>query len=201
MNSVLLPKVRQILLVTQLQMIGSFVLALIIFLVEFGPAVVQYIERGSQINAGVTGKTVSEYVLELLRRISAMPHAGDIITVLFWAIAAGLLYAAFVVAANIIISIRNEITVDMNYSKGSVAKVLIKRFGSKILAVCAFAILCAASIFLFVPYWMDMFSIFIFSGLRLDHALFLLVGFFGLFLNIYAVWSAAYFTWVYEESL
>lgn len=201
MNLGLLQKTKQILLLTQVQLLGSFVLALAAFLVEFGAAIIQVLESDSQVTVGITGKTGSGYVLGFLRYISSLPYADNIITGLFFATAAVFLYFAFIALGNIMVSIRNEIVVDVNYSKGSVIKILLTRFGAKILAAGCFVLLCAASILLFVPFWMNMLGIFVYSGLNLHQVVLLMVGFLGLVLNIYAVWTAAYFTWTYEESV
>lgn len=201
MNLRLGSKIIQIFLRTQVQLLGSLVLALVIILIEYGAIIIHAVESGSAVPVGDTGKTVSSHVLGFLRYLSNLQNADNIFTGLFWAVVAVLLYYAFITISNIIISIRNEVVVDVNYSKGSVAKVLFARFGSKILAVCAFVALLAASIFVLVPFWMDLIGNFVFSGLHLADIPLLLTGYLGLAVNIYVVWSAAYFTWIYEESV
>lgn len=188
-------------LLTGTQLIGSFVLALAIFLVEYSPAIIRFIEGGSEVTVGSTGKTVSDHVLSFLRYLSDLPHAGEITTGLFFAGAAVVIYLAFIALNNFIITIRNEIAVDMYVSKGQFAKVFLTRLGAKALAAGAFGLLVAVSIFLLIPYWMNLLNIFVESGLALDHGLYLLGGFTGLAANIYVVWTAAYFTWIYEERI
>jgi hypothetical protein len=203
-SSSLSAKIRQIFLRTQIQLIGAFVGALVVFLVEYSAFIIQFLERGSDVEVGLTGKTISGYIVGFLQKISDLPHADDVITGLFWATAAGLCYAAFIAISDIYTIIHNEIADDVNYSKvtrSSVFKVMIVRFSEKILAISAFIGLVAASIFLLVPFWMDMLARFVHSGFQLSQAGFFALGFFGLAANIYVVWSAAYFTWVYEETV
>jgi hypothetical protein len=201
MKSGITTKIWQIFLLTQLQLVGSLVLAIAVFLIEFSNPIIHILESGSQVTAGLANKTASEYVHSFLQKISELPHTDDIIIILLWALSAITLYLVAISLYNVFISIRNEIVVDVNYSKGSAAKVLASRFGAKALVAGSFVVVCIVSIIWLIPYWMNMLSIFVFSGLDLRNSVFLLVGFLGLMLNIYLIWTAAHFARIYEKSL
>ncbi len=201
MKNGLVSKIRQIFLLTQTKLMASVVLALIIFLVEFSKIILQSFESGSGTPVGTTGTTISDNVLNILHDISALPNAEDVVTALFWAVTAVVVFSIGVAIKNIITSIENEIAADLNAPKKSIPKLLITRFSEKILAAASFAALSAISILILIPYWMDLLRIFAFSNFDIGHGLYFLAGFTGLVATIYIVWVAAYFIWIYEESV
>lgn len=181
---------------------GSFVLAISIFIVEYSPVIVRFIESDSQVQVGVTAKTVSGYTVALLEQLSDLPHAQDAVVALMWAVGAGVLYLAFMGLQNVVVNIRNEIIIDTSSrNKGSIPGLLAKRFGAKILIVAALFVFFGITIFILLPYWISMLSIFVYSELAIENIGYLALGLFGLAINIYIVWAGAYFTWIYEESL
>jgi hypothetical protein len=198
----LLSKIKQIILITPTQLVASFVIALFIFLVEFGPIMIRAFESGSQVNAGDTNKTVSGYVLTFLQRLNEVPNAKVIAAGVVSAIAGIAIYAILVALYRIIIDIREEIEVDASITKKeALAKVLLTRFGIKILVAIGFGVFLLITLLFLIPYWMDLLSIFVYTGLKLSSAYYLVAGLFGLMMNIYILWIIAHFTWIYEESV
>lgn len=194
-------KFRQIFLLTEKQMLGSVLIALAIFLVEFAPHFIQAIEKGSKVAAGETGKSVSQYVIYFWQYLSEQPYANIVINGIIWAFIGIVVYSAVVAVNNIVVDIKNEIIVDSQYAGDSLAKVLAGRFAGKILAALGFVALVALSVFISVPFLMDLLKSFVQSGMALTRAHELIIGLVGLGLNIYIVWAAAHFTWIYEESV
>ena len=198
----LLSKIKQIILITPVQLIGSFVVALFVFLIEFGPVMIQVFESDSQLTVGDTNNTVSGYISVMLQHLNDIPNAKVIAAGLVSALAGIALYAGLVALYRIIIDIREEVEVDTTIAKkDSLAAVLLTRFSVKILVAICFTAFLILSIWFLIPYWMNLLTIFVYTGLRLRYIYFLVIGLIGLMINIYILWIVAHFTWMYEESV
>lgn len=189
-------KIKQILLVTERQMIGSIILAIAIFLIEYSAFIFRVFEDGSAVPEGIAAQTVSQEVSRFLQYINDLPYANNIATALFWALAAIFLYIAYNIAKNIVIDARNEVIVDTSYANNSIGQLLVRRFSRKIAIVLGFFALIALTALFLLPYWMGLLTIFVYSGLLLKDTPFLIMGLCGLAVNIYAVWIFAHFLYM-----
>lgn len=201
MVNTLTEKILQIFIRTPVQLIGSFLIALAVFLVEFSPLLVRNFEAAGEVAPGETSKTVSEYVLYFVKGLETLPLIKDIVLIIFWGGVAVCAYLLFLAVSNALIVIRNEYVVDTQYTRGDTTRALITHFGNKILAAFWFLVLAGLSVVFLIPYFMDMLKIFASTPIGFDTAHYFLIGFFGLMANIYVVWATAYFTWIYEESV
>lgn len=192
-------EIRQLLVRTQVMLIGSIIIAPIVFVIEFGPVLVRMLQTGSGLQENYAGQVTSQYIFQLLREASAYSFSKSIIVFVIWAVVGLVAYFAVISFVRWAISVSNEIIVDTKQSKGRAAQLIISHFGQKLIFAMLFAVFMAAGFLYLIPYWMDMVRIFIYDMSWVNSSL-LLLGVLGFTVTVYALWSFAYLTWLYEES-
>lgn len=196
----LFTELRQLLIRTQTILIGSIILAPIIFVIEFGPQIIRILQTGSGLHDNYAGEVTSQYIVRLLREASAYSFSKNIAVFVIWALAGVLAYVLSIAALRWMTAVRNEIVIDTSYSKGSAAKLIALHFTQKIAVFLIFCIFAAACFLLFIPYSMDLMRIFMYD-LRWFNAPLLLLGLLGLTCTMYVLASFAYLAWLYEEEV
>lgn len=181
-------------------LIGAIILAPIIFVTQFGAQIITMVQSGSGLQENYAGQVTSEYVDGLLRGLSTYSASKVAGVFIIWATVGVLAYVGLLALVRAVIAVRNEVVVDTKYRKGSPAKLLALHFAQKFLVGISFIAFLAVSILYLLPYWMDMLRIFVFETSWANGG-FLIGGLLGLTLNIYVLWSFAYLTWIYEESV
>ena len=192
-------EIRQLLVRTQTMLIGAIIIAPIIFVTEFGPPLVRMLQAGSGLQENYAGQVTSQYIVKLLKAASDYTFSKSIIVFIIWAAVGLLAYFAVISFVRWAMSVTNEIIVDTQYSKPAAAKLLVKHFGAKFLVALVFVGFLAVGFLYLIPYWMDMMRIFVYDMSWVNSSL-LLLGLLGFTTTIYALWSFAYLTWLYEES-
>ncbi|MGI9027657.1 MAG: hypothetical protein ACR2FM_02315 [Candidatus Saccharimonadales bacterium] len=185
--------IKQLLILTQRQLFISFLLTFGFFFIEYSAIIFREFEAGSGTPEGQTTQTATYHIAQFLNYLSSLPHANDIATAFFWALTAVVLYVLYFVAQNIIIDAKNEIVIDTNYAKDSIARVLIIRFTTKILVALGFFGLVAVTWLFLIPYWTSLLSVFVYSGLLLQDIPLFAIGIVGLAFNLYAILAAVHF--------
>lgn len=192
-------EIRQLLVRTQVMLIGAIIIAPILFVIEFGPPLIRMLQAGSGLQENYAGQVTSQYIVNILKVASDYSFSKSIIVFIIWAIVGLMAYFAVVSFVRWALSVSNELIVDTQYSRGQAAKLLITHFGQKFLVALVFAIFLVVSFLYLIPYWMDMMRIFVYDMSWINSSL-LFLGLLGFITTIYALWSFAYLTWLYEES-
>lgn len=192
-------EIRQLLVRTQVMLIGAIIIAPILFVIEFGPPLIRMLQAGSGLQENYAGQVTSQYIVNILKVASDYSLSKSIIIFIIWAIVGLMAYFAVVSFVRWALSVSNELIVDTQYSRGQAAKLLIAHFGQKFLVALVFAIFLVVSFLYLIPYWMDMMRIFVYDMSWVNSSL-LFLGLLGFTTTIYALWSFAYLTWLYEES-
>lgn len=180
---------------------ASLVLAAAILSLEFGFTFVEHMARQSGLEQGSNYMRVSDYISDFLRPLDALPRMADIMTMLFWAVLAVVVYISFTISGGIFSSVRSEVSDILRNGKGRAPLLLVTRLGGKVLVLVLFVALCVASFFWLVPYWMDSVNSFVVSGFSLGHVQQLAWGILGFTLNIYVIWAGIYLLWFYNPQL
>lgn len=192
-------EIRQLMVRTQVMLIGAIIIAPILFIIEFGPPLIRMLQAGSGLQENYAGQVTSQYIVNILKVASDYSFSKSIIVFIIWAIVGLLAYFAVISFVRWALSVSNEIIVDTQYSKSQAAKLLIAHFGQKFLVALVFVGFLVAGVIYLIPYWMDMMRIFVYDMSWINSSL-LLLGLLGFTATIYALWSFAYLTWLYEES-
>lgn len=190
------------LLLTSNYLVYAIVITFAVFLVEFSPALVHYLNTSSGISENYAGQTISQYISDTLKNFNADGRTKELSNVLFWGFVGLLLYVGYLIFGNILIVARNELAVDIEQGKRGTSSVqIIKHAGGKLMAVVLFVAFLTVSVLYLAPYWLDSAQIYIYSGLHVVKLPYLLLGMGGFMVNLYFILSSAYLIWKYEESV
>ena len=195
-------QIKKLFSLTQNFFIYSFLLAVVVFFVQFSPAILQILGSSSDTPNADAQKTISQYIVTFLQWLSSLPRASTVIVGLFWAVCALLLYLLYIFVANIVISTRNEIVVDTdNAPKDKATASIVRHLGTKALVALLYFIYLVISLAVLIPYWMNLLHIYVYSGMALKNLGYMIAGIVGLTLTMYLISASAYLIWKYEESV
>jgi hypothetical protein len=192
-------ELRQFLIRTQTMLIGSIVIAPFVFIIEFGPLLINMLQTGSGLQENYAGQVTSQYILAFLKDVSTFSASKALVVFIIWAGVGLMAYFALAGLIRWAMSVYNEIVVDTQYSPAKATRLLITHFALKFFVFAGFVLFVGLCVVVLLPYWMDMVRIFIYDMSWVNSSL-LLLGILGLTTTIYLLWSFAYLTWVYEET-
>ena len=175
---------KALLIPTPNQGLISFVIALLILVITQGSLIFATIAQQSRVEEEQISYIISQWLIELSR----VPFAERAAVGLFWAVVASIVYVVAVALNNAMISARNEIVIETQFTNQGGHRSYI--FNSVILRVC-WAILLIGTLFftvtLFLPQWLAMFRGPLVDGF--SEWWLIPISIIGLTANVYIIWA------------
>lgn len=182
--------------------IAAVAVTVLVLATKYIPASILILGDAKGFAAKNEDDSIYSYIGSLLSKLSEIPFADTIITMVTWGLIGLACYTIFYLLANSVIDARNEIIVDMKTSRqGVVLPTLVRHAASKSLSVVAYVVFVILSFMYLFGIWFDMIDIFVLSGFSIANILFMVAGGILVFFNIYLIMALAFLIWRNNSSV
>lgn len=193
-------ELRKLFTQTQNIFLASLFGAVVIFFVQFAPAIFYVFGAETGTPNDDVQKTFSQYIGSGLRKLSDLPHANAVVVGLIWASMALLVYLLYLFVANVLIAGRNEYVLDTkDGTKSQKQQRLVSGFGKKILYAIIYIVFLVLSLAYLLPYFVSLQHIFVYGGMHASDLGLLFIGLFGVAIVLYLLIAGGQLVWKYEE--
>lgn len=193
----LFSQLKQTVTLTQQKLFYSAVFTLLFFVIQFLPYLFRAIEGNQASTQGYLGLLTSEVLSKELSRLSQLPYSDVLTIVALYCITGLAVVALFTGLRNTILLTHNEIAERFGGTKTKLSYLI---FARKITRYALFLCFLCLSILYLVPYWTNLMSIFVYSGMSISNIGYFFAGFLGMTINIYIIWVIIQFIWFHQKS-
>ncbi len=188
---------KKIFVLTQGKLLYSALFSLAIFIFQFLPYIYHSIEGNEANTRGYLGTYTSEIISQKLHELSQRPYSDVATVILLYCFVGVAVLAIFIGLRNTFVVTRNEIS--QKFGKSS-NKLTFFIFARKIVRYMLFLCFIVLSVVYLLGYWLDLMSIFVYTGMDISDVGYMIAGYVGLTLNIYVVWVIIHLIWFHQKT-
>ncbi len=188
------------LLQSQLLLIISFVVAMVILLIQYSSHVLRVLFAGSEPNDYLVDQVLTQAIFEFLQLLSSLPYMNTVILGIIWILIAIIVYVSYLSLANALILVRNEVALDsQDYNRSK--HYIIKHMGMKIFVLFVFFSFAIISFLWLFPMWNKYAGLSANTGFELSSLHYFILSWIGLSWNIFVLAFASKITFAFEKTL